>query len=160
MNKKELFDTPGAFLGRHLENLSQLIESQSKEVFQQAGIEVPVKSCKAFMTIGDRGRISSADIAREIQVSHQLVKQKLTTLEKRSLIGSEEDPLDKRKRLLILTPEGKKQYAELQRLLPRFERTYNSLYEKVGFKLIEQLERVHQELLENPLYESQELTHE
>ena len=157
MSNNEPLDTRGAFLGRHLENLSQLIENQSKEVFQRAGILVPVKSCKAFMTIGDQGGISSADIAREIQISHQLLKQKLTTLVKRSLVHSQEDPLDKRKRLLTLTVEGEKQYSTLQRLLPRFEQAYKVLYEDVGFDLIEQLELVQNELLHNPLYERPEL---
>ncbi|GAA6137470.1 hypothetical protein NBRC116583_12170 [Arenicella sp. 4NH20-0111] len=142
-----------AFLGRHLENLSQLIEQQSKNVFDYENIQVPVKSCSTFMCIGRHDEISSADIARELGISHQLVKQKLTHLLKLDLISVDADPIDKRRRLLKQTAKGKTQHTKLLELLPKFEAVYEALYTSLEFRLIEKLELFRSELVSTPLFE-------
>ncbi len=149
-----------AFLGRHLENLSQLIEQQSKDVFDYENIQVPVKSCSTFMCIGQHDEVSSADIARELGISHQLVKQKLTHLLKLDLICVDADPIDKRRRLLKQTAKGKTQHTKLLELLPKFEAVYEDLYKSLDFRLIEKIELFRSELESTPMCERPSLKSE
>ena len=68
------------FLGRLSEQLSELIEQQSAEVFKRAGLVIPVKSSSLMGAIALLGPVSVADLGRALDRSHQLIQQKIPKL--------------------------------------------------------------------------------
>ena len=95
-----------AFLGRTVERLSVLIAEQSKAVFDDRGIVIPVRSCSLMTVLAKLGAASASDLARELGHSHQLVMQKIPKLISLGLIRDRIDDEDARRRLFQLTDKG------------------------------------------------------
>lgn len=122
----------GAFLGRAVERLSALIADQSKAVFDAAGLVIPVRSCSLMMVLAKLGTASAADLARELEHSHQLVMQKIPKLIRLGLIEQCDDDDDARRRVFHLTDEGISQLAIFERCAKRIVMAYQELFEEVG----------------------------
>ena len=120
------------FLGRLSETLSDLIEAQSAEVFAAAGLLIPVKSASLMRAIEASEPASAVDLARALDVSHQLVLQKTPKLLALGLVARVPCPDDGRRKLFSLTDAGRRQLALLRALEPRFVAAYETLREEVG----------------------------
>ena len=120
------------FLGRLSEQLSELIEQQSAEVFERAGLVIPVKSSSLMGAIATLGPVSVADLVRALNRSHQLIQQKMPKLLKLGLVSRRPDPDDQRVVLIELTDKGREQLALLDSLDAEFERAYAEMEEDAG----------------------------
>jgi DNA-binding MarR family transcriptional regulator len=120
------------FLGRLSEQLSELIEQQSAEVFERAGLVIPVKSSSLMGAIATLGPVSVADLVRALNRSHQLIQQKMPKLLKLGLVSRRPDPDDQRVVLIELTDRGREQLALLDSLDAEFERAYAEMEEDAG----------------------------
>lgn len=120
------------FLGRLSEQLSELIEQQSAEVFERAGIIIPVKSSSLLGAIATLGPTSVADLVRALDRSHQLIQQKMPKLLALSLVSRRPDPDDQRVMLIEITDRGREQLALLDELAPKLDRAYAEMEEDAG----------------------------
>ncbi|WP_291833009.1 MarR family transcriptional regulator [Brevundimonas sp.] len=120
------------FLGRLSEQLSELIEQQSAEVFERAGLVIPVKSSSLMGAIATLGPVSVADLVRALNRSHQLIQQKMPKLLKLGLVSRRPDPDDQRVVLIELTDKGREQLALLDSLDAEFERAYAEMEKDAG----------------------------
>lgn len=120
------------FLGRLSEQLSELIEQQSAEVFKRAGIVIPVKSSSLLGAIATLGPVSVSGLVRALNRSHQLIQQKLPKLLKLGLISRRPDPDDQRVILIEITDRGREQLALLDGLSAEFERAYAEMEADAG----------------------------
>lgn len=120
------------FLGRLSEQLSELIEQQSAQVFERAGLVIPVKSSSLMAAIAALGPVSVADLMRALNRSHQLIQQKIPKLLKLDLISRRPDPEDQRVILIELTDRGREQLALLDSLDAEFERAYAEMDQDTG----------------------------
>ena len=120
------------FLGRLSEQLSELIEQQSAEVFKRAGIVIPVKSSSLLGAIATLGPVSVADLVRALDRSHQLIQQKIPKLLTLDLVSRRPDPNDLRINLIEITDRGREQLALLDGLTPEFERAYAEMEQEAG----------------------------
>lgn len=105
--EEEVFEH--SFIGKQADDLGQLISEQIKPVYQSLGIVVPVKSCSVIHYLSQQGQSTVTEIAKGLNQSHQLVKQKLPRLLKLGLIDLRNDPDDKRRILYQLTDLGNSQ---------------------------------------------------
>ncbi len=120
------------FLGRLSEQLSDLIEQQSAEVFARAGLIIPVKSSSLMVAISTLGPVSVAELGRQLDRSHQLIQQKVPKLEKLGLVTRQPDPEDQRVTLIEITERGREQLALLDSLDGAFERAYAEMEQDAG----------------------------
>ncbi len=120
------------FLGRLSEQLSELIEQQSAEVFKRAGIVIPVKSSSLLGAIATLGPVSVADLVRALDRSHQLIQQKIPKLLALDLVSRRPDPNDLRINLIEITDRAREQLALLDGLTPEFERAYAEMEQEAG----------------------------
>ena len=120
------------FLGRLSEQLSELIEQQSAEVFKRAGIVIPVKSSSLLTAIATLGPVSVADLVRALNRSHQLIQQKIPKLVTLGLVTRQPDPDDQRVVLIAITGAGREQLALLDGLTEAFERAYAGMEQDAG----------------------------
>lgn len=138
------------FLGRLSEQLSELIEQQSAEVFQRAGIIIPVKSSSLLGAIAALGPVSVADLVRALDRSHQLIQQKMPKLLALGLVSRRPDPADQRINLIEITDRGREQMALLDRLDPALDRAYADMEEDAG-PVFEGISRAIDSLKSRPL---------
>jgi DNA-binding MarR family transcriptional regulator len=138
------------FLGRLSEQLSELIEQQSAEVFKRAGIVIPVKSSSLLGAIATLGPVSVADLVRALDRSHQLIQQKMPKLLTLGLVSRRPDPDDQRVNLIEITDKGREQLALLDGLDSQFERAYAEMEEDAG-PVIEGIKRAIISLKSRPL---------
>ena len=120
------------FLGRLSEQLSELIEQQSAEVFKRAGIVIPVKSSSLMGAIATLGPVSIADLVRALDRSHQLIQQKMPKLVALGLVSRQRDVQDQRVILIEITDRGREQLALLDGLNEAFERAYAEVEADAG----------------------------
>lgn len=120
------------FLGRLSEALSDRIEEQTRPLFDDAGITVPVRSCSLLTALGAAGEASAADLARALGQSHQLVVQKCPALLRLGLITQHADPADARRKIFRLTDAGRDQLARIDAYSARISAVYRALFEEVG----------------------------
>ena len=121
-----------AFLGRTVERLSVLIAEQSKAVFDDRGIVIPVRSCSLMTVLAKLGAASASDLARELGHSHQLVMQKIPKLISLGLIRDRIDDEDARRRLFQLTDKGIAQFAKFEQCTVLLRTAYARLFAEVG----------------------------
>lgn len=121
-----------SFLGRLSEMLSLRIEEQTRELFDAAGIVVPVRSCSLLTALGQAGEASAAQLARTLDHSHQLVMQKIPVLLRLGLITPHPDPTDARRKLFRLTDKGREQLARIDTYRLRISEIYRKLFDEVG----------------------------
>ncbi|WP_332817747.1 MarR family winged helix-turn-helix transcriptional regulator [Sphingopyxis sp.] len=121
-----------SFLGRLSEALSQTIEDQTRDLFDAAGIVIPVKSCSLLTALGQAGEASAAELARTLEQSHQLVIQKCPALVRLGLVTQHPDPADARRKLFRLTDKGRAQLAMLGTYSEEITGVYKRLFEETG----------------------------
>lgn len=121
--------TDRVFLGRIVEILGNLIESQSADLFSLVGLEVPVKSCSLMLAIRALEPAAAVDLARHLDCSHQLVLQKIPKLLQLDLIEQQPCSEDRRKNLFRLTDRGRSNLAIADTLFPAIESAYAGLGE-------------------------------
>jgi DNA-binding MarR family transcriptional regulator len=120
------------FLGRLSEQLSELIEQQSAEVFKRAGLVIPVKSSSLLGAIATLGPVSVSDLVRALNRSHQLILQKIPKLVTLGLVTRRPAPHDQRIILIEITEKGREQLALLDGLAGAFDRAYAEMEEDAG----------------------------
>ncbi len=144
------------FLGRLSEQLSDLIEQQSAEVFKRAGLVIPVKSSSLMVAIAMLGPVSVADLGRALDRSHQLIQQKIPKLATLGLIVRQPDPQDQRVILIAITDKGREQLALLDSLDAEFERAYAEMEQDAG-PVFDGIERAIKSLQARPLIKRMEI---
>ena len=140
------------YLGRLSEQLSELIEQQSAEVFKRAGLVIPVKSSSLMYAIAMLGPVSIADLVRALGRSHQLIQQKIPKLVTLGLVTRQPDPDDQRVVLIQVTDRGREQLALLDSLDGEFERAYAEMEQDAG-PVFDTIKRAIQSLQARPLAE-------
>ena len=121
-----------SFLGRLSEALSQRIEEQTRPLFDDMGITVPVRSCSLLTALEAAGEATAAELARTLGQSHQLVIQKCPALLRLGIITQHVDPADARRKIFRLTPEGRRQQDRIEAYSVRISEVYRDLFDEVG----------------------------
>ena len=115
-----------SFIGKQADDLSNLIREQLKPIYESLGIVVPVKSCSIIHYLSKFDGISVTDLAKKLNQSHQLVKQKLPKLQNLGLINQQADINDKRRTTYHLTESGQQQACLLE------ENSLHAVYEHLS----------------------------
>lgn len=127
-------DLDAAFLARDLHRLRQEITAQSDLVMIAAGIDIP-SSCTSLTLSLLEGSQSASDLADMLGYSHQLTTQRINMLLKLELVTREASKSDARKKVIVLTDEGRRQAGRLRALLPKIDQAFRGLFDEIGFPL-------------------------
>lgn len=141
----------GAFIASRLQGLADLISDQGEALLDDAGLALPSRAVSTVLLIGERGEVSTAEIAKTLQQPHQLVAQRVELLIASGTVKRLADPDDGRRKILQLTPSGADQFVLLQDCLARTARAFGELFEEVGCDLPAITQRVADVLEEKPV---------
>ncbi|MBR9826867.1 MAG: MarR family transcriptional regulator [Alphaproteobacteria bacterium] len=125
-----------AFLANHLVQLADLISNQGDVFLQSHNVDLPSRAVSLVLFIGEKGAVSTADIAKALGQSHQITTHWVETLIKTGQVERIPDPADKRRKLLKLTDAGRLQFERLQKALTNANAIFAQLDEELGFNLL------------------------
>jgi DNA-binding MarR family transcriptional regulator len=125
----------GAFVANALERLVGLIVEQGEDVLRDAGLTFPSRAASTVLLLGERARLSAADLAKALGQPHQLVTQRVDLLIDLGIVSRAGDPGDARRRLLVLTAKGKRQFERLKARLALAESAFAALFAEIGCDL-------------------------
>jgi len=141
----------GAFVANLLGRLVDMIVEQGEQMLLDADIEFPSRSVSTVLMIGERGKISAADIAVALNQPHQLVTQRIELLLDIKIVKRVSDPKDGRRKILVLTAKGTKQFKLLQNRLALADRAFETLFQDIECNLISATERAMEALTANTI---------
>jgi DNA-binding MarR family transcriptional regulator len=141
----------GAFVANLLGRLADIIVEQGEQLLLDAGIDFPSRSVSTVLMIGETGKISAADIAMALNQPHQLVTQRIELLLDMRIVKRVSDPKDGRRKILMLTVKGTRQFKQLQKRLALAERAFETLFEDIDCDLISAAERAMDALTSNTI---------
>ena len=125
----------GAFVANALEQLAGVIVEQGDALLRDAGLDFPARAASTVLLLGERPRISAADLAKALGQTHQLVTQRVDLLIELGIVSRAGDPGDARRRILVLTAKGKRQLKVLQTRLTLAEAAFAALSAEIGCDL-------------------------
>jgi len=131
----------GAFLSTKLLGLVDVIAEQGNELLQQTGIIIPSRTVSCVLLVGDKGGVSAADIAKALHQPHQLATQRIEALIHLGLLERSSDPNDGRRKILVLTKNGKNQYKRLNLRLKEVEHAFLGLFKEIDCDLADAAEK-------------------
>ncbi|MFM2044649.1 MAG: hypothetical protein RLY86_3225 [Pseudomonadota bacterium] len=120
-----------------LVDLANAISRQSEAILEEAGLTAPqwtvllnVAGDANFQDgVHGRGSVFSSEIAAARGLSRPHISATVTELMRKGLIGQEDDPTDRRRKLLTVTSQG---LAVLRRLQPLRQRVNDALLVDLG----------------------------
>lgn len=122
----------GAALGARLRRLSDKIDADVARVYAALGIAFEQRWFGVINQLALNGPMSVGELAAVLRITHVSVSQTRRSLEKAGLVTAELDPLDARRRPLILTQAGRDLVARLAPLWAAFDNAARELDAEAG----------------------------
>lgn len=140
-----------AYLGKRLHDLLSTLSDQLAIVYQTDGIVVPVASSSTLYHLSQTDGATAADIARALQITHQLATQRIEKLSQRGLVEKRPDEDDARKVCWVLTSIGRDQAKRLRVCMENVVDVHDQLFDEIGVNLISALDDAQSALSTKPL---------
>lgn len=125
----------GAFAANKMTRLTDLINDQGTKLLKDADLTLPPRAVSTVLLIGEHGKISAADIAKELSQPHQLVTQRIELLINLNLLQRLDDPKDGRRKIIALTIKGKREFQILDKRLAEAANAFEDLYNEIETNL-------------------------
>ncbi|MDN3651795.1 hypothetical protein QWY77_03320 [Thalassotalea ponticola] len=116
-------------------DFASLIEKQAKPIYERIGLKIPVITSSTVVVLIEHETASLLDIARYLDIPHQLASQRVKTLLKLNVICAYKDPSDKRKTNYQLTEFGIEQGSILMDYLDKADLVFEELNDELGLDL-------------------------
>jgi DNA-binding MarR family transcriptional regulator len=142
-----------AFTPKAALDFAFLIEKQAEQVYGRFDIRFPVITSSTMHFIGLTKEASLADVAKALEIPHQLASQRIKLLLELEMIQSRADEQDKRRTLYSLTKLGKRQYILLEKYLESAEQVFQKLNEALGINLLDCLQEAKRAFIDSSLNE-------
>lgn len=120
-------------------------------MFREMGLSAPSRLCSVMLTIGADGPCSAAHVARKLDISHQLVTQRINSLAKMNWVRQTPDPEDGRASNWALTREGRRNLPRIEEAVRRAERAFSDLYAETGIDLAAAITQIQKALVARPI---------
>lgn len=122
----------GAAIGARLRRLSETLDYDAARVYGALGIRFEQRWFGVLNQIDRHGPMSVGDLATQLRITHVSVSQTRQSLERAGIIVAEPDQTDARRRLLILTAEGRALIASVRPLWQALDQAALALNEEAG----------------------------
>lgn len=143
MPQPDFLSTLGpAFIAHRFRRASELFLEGSNGFLAAHGFHAPPRSASTMLLLRERGPLGITEIAQALKLSHPLIIKLAAALAAQHLVEELEDPRDRRRRLISLTPEGGAQAERLVELSRIAGDTYRALGEEIGVDLPAMFERL------------------
>lgn len=124
-----------AFVGKLLDGLVNRIVEQGDDLLSRAGVVFPSRSASTVLLLGSGKNLSAADIAKILGEPHQLATQRVDLLITLGIVSRVDDPRDARRKVVRLTPKGRRQLQKLEASLVLARAAMAALFDEIGCDL-------------------------
>lgn len=141
-----------AFASR-LKRISERLMKDVSNVYKDQDFDFQARWFPVLFILSQKSPLSVTEIARELRLTHPAVNQIAASASKAGLLASSRDQNDDRRRLLSLTPAGKKLVVKLVPIWRDIETATAELLQSSGPDLLGALDRIEKSLDENDMYQ-------
>lgn len=139
-------------ISTRLQRLSDLLRKDGQKIYEAYGIDFEPKWFPVVYTLHQKPLLSVLEIAAEIGYTHPSTISLLRELEKKKLIRSKRDKSDERKRLLVLTEQGKSLIEKMRPVWNTMIKALESLTD-TEHRLMKAIEEVEQQMNTQSFYQ-------
>jgi DNA-binding MarR family transcriptional regulator len=126
-----------------LKRLTDRLLRSGSQVYKALRLEFEPRGFPLFYLLHSKGApLSILEAAGLLKISHPAVIQTARMLGRRGLVKSYQDKVDRRRRLLVLTPKGKLQAAALQPVWECFSSAVTEFFQDSRVDMLGDLRRV------------------
>lgn len=125
-------DAGSSALGARLRRLSEQVDRDATRIYAVRGIKFEQRWFGPLNQIIQNGPMPIGEIAERLRITHVSVSQAARSLEAAGLVASRPDDADKRRRLVLLTPEGHARVRELAPIWAALDTAAAELDEEAG----------------------------
>ncbi len=154
-------------LDHRFKRMMNRLLSESERIYKARGLDFKPRWASTTLLLSQEGPLSISEIASRLRVTHPAIIKIASDMEQRGLVSAEVDPIDGRKRLLRLSPQGKSTLQKLQPIWRELAAVQEELFRTAGCDILLLLGRVEQELEEQSILqrvllrlEGEDSTHE
>ncbi len=141
-----------AFLAVHLHRLRELVSAQCDKLYKDGGSKIPSHCTSLLLILPGNSNLSVMQLAAHLDYSHQLINQRVGILENLNLIERLPDSDDKRRKIIRLTPAGKREARKVRKLLEDIRYAIDQLVTELDVDLLPKLQQAEHALQSNPIY--------
>ncbi len=134
-------------------DFASLMEKQARPVYKSIGIIFPVITSSTVNVIAQNQSASLLDVARALDIPHQLAAQRIKKLLKLNIISTHKDIEDKRKTNYQLTELGKTQNDLLNLYLSKADKVFSDLNEEIDVDFMVLLQQVNESFTARSLFQ-------
>lgn len=138
-------------LASRLKRLGELLQAQVSDVYAEQAESFRARWFPVLIALSRTSPLSIVQLAAILGLTHTAVAQIAQEMEGQGLIGSQQDPRDGRRRLLVLTAEGKVTIARLQPLWEEVRAATAELVAESGHDLLAAVAAVEERLSARPM---------
>jgi DNA-binding MarR family transcriptional regulator/N-acetylglutamate synthase-like GNAT family acetyltransferase len=139
-------------IASRLKRLTDRLLRGGSDVYKALRLEFEPRWFSLFYLLHvENAPVSILEAAAFLRVSHPAVIQTAKMLTRRGLVKSAQDSVDRRKRLLVITPKGKRLAESLQPVWDCFISAATELFQEAGTDMLEAVQRVENKLDEEDI---------
>lgn len=122
---------PG-YMNLVVRRLGQRIAAAGDAYIQRAGIRITSTSTAILAFIARHEEAAIADVAQALGYSHQAVAKAIGQMEREGLIRVEASAVDNRKRLIALTPDGRREIESIEKVAAHAAKVFATVFDEIG----------------------------
>ena|SRR5688572_1661625 len=145
-------DFGSLYLASRLERLSENLKKDAILIFKEHLSDIKYKWYPPLYTIHTKSIISVVELANELSYAHPTIIETLKEMEHEKLIQSAVDKTDSRRRMLTLTPKGKRMILKILPLTKSFEKAVIDLLQS-KHHLLKSIEAVESKLKKETFFD-------
>ena len=128
-------------LGSRMNRVSELLMKTISGVYQQYDIDFDPYLFPAFHSIAESQTLTNTILCEALQTSQPAVTQTVNKLVQKGLIQMEADTVDKRKKIISLTPKGSVLYIKVQPLWRSMDKAVKEMTQRPANSLLEHIDQ-------------------
>jgi DNA-binding MarR family transcriptional regulator/ribosomal protein S18 acetylase RimI-like enzyme len=140
-------------LASRLRRLAERLMQDVSRVYHDQGLDFEPRWFLIFYELAHCGPLPITELASRVGVTHPAVNQIAHEMVRHGLLRSSGDRTDRRRRLLELSPEGRKLVPRIQVVWQEVREATAELLEEDAPNLLEQVEQAEQTLDRSSMYE-------
>lgn len=114
-----------------LRRLSEALVDSLREWRPEAGVTAPPKASSTLLLLLAVGPLAVTQIAARLKLTHPLIIQLTRELGRLGLVEVNQDPDDGRRRLVSLTPAGKREAENVKKLHRAVDTVYREIFSEI-----------------------------
>jgi DNA-binding MarR family transcriptional regulator len=136
-----------------LKRLGDRLKAEATKIYHSHGVEFNDSWFLVAFALSKREGSSVNEIAEMLGISHAAISQMYGAMERKGLLTIQEDPGDRRRKLLFLSETGRASVEKLEPIWDAVSESTDELLASIGLDFMRAIASIEESLDEKSLYE-------